>query len=586
MILQKEVDTKMVARLIKEKGITGDFLLDVLINRKIIKSSDIEKIHQKQEEKGFSIQNIVISMGLIKKKEMMEILSQEISIPYVELDGKVFDPSIVAMLPENLSRKHRLVTIDKKEDKLVVAMANPLDVYTQDEIKIKIGYEIEPRLAFSDDINKVLDLVYGVTENWQQMIGEINSLAVSAVEDSSEEMDISKSVSQSNEAPVISLVNLIMLRAIKEGASDIHIEPYGDRSLKVRYRIDGVLHDIMSPPRNLHMAIISRIKIMSNMNIAERRLPQDGRIKVQVHGREVNFRVSTIPAVNGESAVLRILDPAQIMLDLKTIGFSRHNLQKYQELIEKPNGILLVTGPTGSGKSTTLYATLNILNSTEKKIMTIEDPVEYRLDGINQLQAKPKIGLTFAAGLRSFLRQDPDIMLVGEIRDRETAEIAIQSALTGHLVLSTLHTNDAPSSIIRLVDMGIEPFLISSSVIGVIAQRLVRTICPYCKKEIPLSAEVQKIMAEFKIEHDEMKIFRGEGCQHCKQTGYKGRTAIFELMVVNENIREMIYKNAPLSEIREIAINKNGMVTLKEDGIRNIVQGITTIEEVIRATST
>ncbi len=576
----------MVARLIKEKGITGDFLLDVLINRKIIKSSDIEKIHQKQEEKGFSIQNIVISMGLIKKKEMMEILSQEISIPYVELDGKVFDPSIVAMLPENLSRKHRLVTIDKKEDKLVVAMANPLDVYTQDEIKIKIGYEIEPRLAFSDDINKVLDLVYGVTENWQQMIGEINSLAVSAVEDSSEEMDISKSVSQSNEAPVISLVNLIMLRAIKEGASDIHIEPYGDKSLKVRYRIDGVLHDIMSPPRNLHMAIISRIKIMSNMNIAERRLPQDGRIKVQVHGREVNFRVSTIPAVNGESAVLRILDPAQIMLDLKTIGFSRHNLQKYQELIEKPNGILLVTGPTGSGKSTTLYATLNILNSTEKKIMTIEDPVEYRLDGINQLQAKPKIGLTFAAGLRSFLRQDPDIMLVGEIRDRETAEIAIQSALTGHLVLSTLHTNDAPSSIIRLVDMGIEPFLISSSVIGVIAQRLVRTICPYCKKEIPLSPEIQKIMAEFKIEHDEMKIFRGEGCQHCKQTGYKGRTAIFELMVVNENIREMIYKNAPLSEIREIAINKNGMVTLKEDGIRNIVQGITTIEEVIRATST
>jgi type IV pilus assembly protein PilB len=585
-MLQKEVDTKMVARLIKEKGITGDFLLDVLINRKIIKSSDIEKIHQKQEEKGFSIQNIVISMGLIKKKEMMEILSQEISIPYVELDGKVFDPSIVAMLPENLSRKHRLVTIDKKEDKLVVAMANPLDVYTQDEIKIKIGYEIEPRLAFSDDINKVLDLVYGVTENWQQMIGEINSLAVSAVEDSSEEMDISKSVSQSNEAPVISLVNLIMLRAIKEGASDIHIEPYGDKSLKVRYRIDGVLHDIMSPPRNLHMAIISRIKIMSNMNIAERRLPQDGRIKVQVHGREVNFRVSTIPAVNGESAVLRILDPAQIMLDLKTIGFSKYNLQKYQELIEKPNGILLVTGPTGSGKSTTLYATLNILNSTEKKIMTIEDPVEYRLDGINQLQAKPKIGLTFAAGLRSFLRQDPDIMLVGEIRDRETAEIAIQSALTGHLVLSTLHTNDAPSSIIRLVDMGIEPFLISSSVIGVIAQRLVRTICPYCKKEIPLSPEIQKIMAEFKIEHDEMKIFRGEGCQHCKQTGYKGRTAIFELMVVNENIREMIYKNAPLSEIREIAINKNGMVTLKEDGIRNIVQGITTIEEVIRATST
>jgi type IV pilus assembly protein PilB len=576
----------MVARITKEKGITGEFLLDVLINRKLIENKDIDRIRQKRGEEGSSIQKIIISMGIVGKKEMMEILSEEIGIPYVELDGKTFDPSIVAMLPEDLSRKHHLATIDKKHDKLVVAMANPLDVYTQDEIKIKMGYEIEPRLAYSDDITQVLDSVYGITENWQQMMGEINSLAVTAIEDSTEEMDISKSVSESHEAPVISLVNLIMLRAIKEGASDIHIETYGDRSLKVRYRIDGVLHDIMSPPRNLHMAIISRIKIMSNMNIAERRLPQDGRIKVQVHGREVNFRVSTIPAVNGESAVLRILDPAQIRLDLKTIGFSKYNLQKYQELIEKPNGIILVTGPTGSGKSTTLYATLNILNSTEKKIMTIEDPVEYRLDGINQLQAKPKIGLTFAAGLRSFLRQDPDIMLVGEIRDKETADIAIQSALTGHLVLSTLHTNDAPSSIIRLIDMGVEPFLISSSVIGVIAQRLVRKICTYCKKEVPINDEVRKVMEEFNIKPDEMRIFRGEGCQHCKNTGYKGRTAIFELMVINENIREMIYKNAPLSEIRETAIKKNGMVTLKEDGLRNIMQGITTVEEVVRTTTT
>jgi len=347
----------MVARIIKEKGITGEFLLDVLVNRKIIKSQDIDKIHQKQGEKGTSIQSIVIDMGLIKKKEMMEILSEEIGIPYVNLDGKIFDPSIVAMLSEDLSRKHQLVTIDKKKDKLIVAMSNPLDVYTQDEIKIKMGYEIEPRLAYSDDIGKVLDSVYGITENWQQMMGEINSLPVTAVEETTEEMDISKSISESHEAPVISLVNLIMLRAIKEGASDIHIEPYGDKSLKVRYRIDGILHDIMSPPRSLHMAIISRIKIMSNMNIAERRLPQDGRIKVQVHSREVNFRVSTIPAINGESAVLRILDPAQIMLDLKSIGFSKYNLEKYQELIEKPNGILLVTGPTGSGKSTTIYAT-------------------------------------------------------------------------------------------------------------------------------------------------------------------------------------------------------------------------------------
>ena len=576
----------MVARIIKEQGITGDFLLDLLIDKKIIKGKEIEKLRSKQGEKGKSIQKIILEMDLIGKNEMIKILSEEIGVPYVELEGKSFDPSIVAMLPEDISRKHQIVTIGKKNDKLVVAMANPLDVYTQDEIKIRMGFEIEPHLAFSDDINRVLDSVYGITEDWQQMMGEINSLPVTAVEEDSEEMDISKSVSESHEAPVISLVNLIMLRAIKEGASDIHIEPYGDKSLKVRYRIDGVLHDIMSPPRSLHMAIISRIKIMSNLNIAERRLPQDGRIKVQVSGREVNFRVSTIPAVNGESAVLRILDPAQIMLDLKSIGFSPDNLKKYNELIQKPNGILLVTGPTGSGKSTTLYATLNILNSTEKKIMTIEDPVEYRLDGINQLQARPKIGLTFSAGLRSFLRQDPDIMLVGEIRDKETAEIAIQSALTGHLVLSTLHTNDAPSSIIRLVDMGIEPFLISSSVIGVIAQRLVRKICKYCKKELPITDEIKMIMQEFNMNPDEIHLFHGEGCQHCKDTGYKGRTAIFELMVINENIRELIYRNAPLSEIRETAIKKNGMITLKEDGLRKINRGETTLEEVVRATST
>ena len=576
----------MAARIGKEKGITGEFLLDVLLNKKIIKGKDIEEIRHKQGENGSSIQRIIIDMNLIKKDEMMEMLSEEVGVPYVDLDGKTFDPSIVAMLPEDLSRKHHLVTIGKNKDKLIVAMSNPLDVYTQDEIKIKMGYEIEPCLSFSDDISKVLDSVYGITENWQQMLGEINSLPVTAVEDDTEEMEISRGVSESHEGPIISLVNLIMLRAIKEGASDIHIEPYGDKSLKVRYRIDGILHDIMSPPRSLHMAIVSRVKIMSNMNIAERRLPQDGRIKVQVHGREINFRVSTIPAINGESAVLRILDPAQIMLDLKSIGFSQYNRKKYQELIEKPNGILLVTGPTGSGKSTTLYATLNILNSTEKKIMTIEDPVEYRLDGINQLQAKPKIGLTFAAGLRSFLRQDPDIMLVGEIRDKETADIAIQSALTGHLVLSTLHTNDDPSSIVRLIDMGVEPFLISSSVIGVIAQRLVRKICSYCKKEIPINNEIKEIMDEFNINSQEMRIFHGEGCPHCKETGYRGRTAIFELMVINENIRELIYKSAPLSEIRETAIKKNGMVTLKEDGLRNITQGITTIEEVLRTTST
>ncbi|NLL61312.1 MAG: type II secretion system ATPase GspE [Candidatus Atribacteria bacterium] len=574
-----------MTRSLKEKGITGEFLLNLLVSKKIITSKEAEEICRKQGENGLPVQRIVLDSGILNKIEMMQLLSCEIGIPYLDLEGRTFDPSILALVSEELSRKHNLATIDKKNGKLVVAMANPLDVFAHDEIRILTGFDVEPYLACREDINKVLDSVYGITESWQQMIGEISSLPIAAVEDEVEDMEITKGISESHEAPVIALVNLILLRAIKESASDIHIEPFGDKSLRVRYRIDGILHDIMSPPRSLHMAIISRVKIMSHLNIAERRLPQDGRIKVQVHGREINFRVSTIPAVNGESAVLRILDPAQIRLDLKTLGFSKDNFIKFQELITRPNGIILVTGPTGSGKSTTLYAVLNTLNSLEKKIMTIEDPVEYRLDGINQLQAKPKIGLTFAAGLRSFLRQDPDIMLVGEIRDKETAEIAIQSALTGHLVLSTLHTNDAPSSVIRLVDMGIEPFLISSSVIGILAQRLVRKICSYCKKEVPITNEIKNILGECHSDSENIKIFHGEGCSHCKNTGYKGRTAIFEFMIVNDCIRELIYRNAPLSEIREAAIKVNGMLTLKEDGLQKVIEGLTTMEEVMRAAS-
>ena len=571
----------MVARFVKEKGITGEFLLNLLINKKLVSNKEIEDICKKQGENNFSIQRIILGAGIMNKKEMMQLLSEEIGVPYVDLEGKTFDPSIVAMLSEEISRKHNLVTIGKKKEKLIVAMANPLDVYTHDEIKIITGYEVEPYLAYSDDIGKVLDSVYGITENLQQMIGEITSLPITAVEEEVEDMEITRSVTESHEAPVIALVNLIMLRAIKEGASDIHIEPSGDKHLKVRYRIDGILHDIMSPPKSLHMAIISRVKIMSNMNIAERRLPQDGRIKVQVHGREVNFRVSTIPAVNGESAVLRILDPAQIMLNLKSIGFSDNNLEKYQKLIEKPNGIILVTGPTGSGKSTTLYATLNILNSIEKKIMTIEDPVEYRLDGISQLQAKPKIGLTFAAGLRSFLRQDPDIMLVGEIRDKETAQIAIQAALTGHLVFSTVHTNDTVSTISRMTFMGVESYLLADAVNLIVAQRLVRMICPFCKKEVKDLSDV--VYEKLGIDRT-VKIYKGAGCKACDDTGFKGRTAIFELLPITSAIKKLITSNANDMEIREVA-HKEGLVTLREAAIAKMVAGVTTVDEVFSVTS-
>jgi len=439
-----------------EKGITGEFLSDILRKKGLISEKDIDRIIKMQKDSGKDLQKIIIELNILKKDEMMIALAEEIGVKYVNLSDIDSDPVIVVLIPEEMARRHQLIAIDKSENKLTVAMANPLDVFAYDEIKIRLGYNLEAVLSYGEDINKALDEVFGVTDEWDQVIDKVENMTVTVLKEEEKEAELS-ALTAGEEAPIISLVNLMILRAVKEKASDIHIESFGDETLQVRYRIDGILHDVMSLPRQLRLAVISRIKIMSDLDIAERRLPQDGRIQVNVGGRTINIRVSTLPTVNGEGAVLRILDPTSILLELNALGFSQDILPKFTSLIKKPNGIILVTGPTGSGKSTTLYTTLNILNSTEKKIMTIEDPVEYRLKGINQVQAKPKIGLTFAAGLRSFLRQDPDIMLVGEIRDKETAEIAVQAALTGHLVLSTLHTNDAPSSVIRLIDMGIEP---------------------------------------------------------------------------------------------------------------------------------
>lgn len=562
-----------------DKSITGKFLSDILYKKSLISDDQLERILKIQKNSGDDLQSIIIGLDILKKEEMMLALADEIGEKYVDLNDITIDPTIVVLIPEEMARRHQLVAIDKDEKKLTVAMANPLDVFAHDELKIRLGYDIDSVLSSGEDINKALDEVFGVTEEWDQVIGKIENMQVTVLkEEEKEEADIS-AITEGEEAPIIALVNLVILRAVKEKASDIHIEPFGEETLKVRYRIDGILHDVMSLPRNLQLAVISRIKIMSDLDIAERRLPQDGRIQVNVGGRNINIRVSILPAVTGENAVLRILDPSSILLELDSLGFSPDILPKFLSLIKKPNGIILVTGPTGSGKSTTLYTTLNMLNSTEKKIMTIEDPVEYRLKGISQVQAKPKIGLTFAAGLRSFLRQDPDIMLVGEIRDKETAEIAVQAALTGHIVLSTLHTNDAPSSVIRLIDMGIEPFLISSSVIGVIAQRLVRRICPKCKKEIKLTPDIEKILEGYEINKQEITLCKGEGCPFCKNTGYKGRIAIFELMVITDIIRDLIIKNVSTGKLREAAV-KEGMCQLRGNGLKKVCKGLTTIDEV------
>lgn len=567
-----------------DKSITGKFLSDILYEKGLITDEQLDRILKIQQDNGNDLQKIIIDLDILKKDELMLALADEIGVKYVNLDDINIEPTIVVLIPEEMARRHQLIAIDKDEKKLTVAMANPLDVFAHDELKIRLGYDIDSVLSYGEDIDKALDEVFGVTDEWDQVIGKIENMQVTVLKEEEKEAADISTVTESDEAPVIALVNLIILRAVKEKASDIHIEPFGEDTLKVRYRIDGILHDVMSLPRNLQLAVISRIKIMSDLDIAEKRLPQDGRIQVNVTGRKINVRVSILPAVTGESAVLRILDPSSILLKLDSLGFSPEILPNFLSLIKKPNGIILVTGPTGSGKSTTLYTTLNLLNSTEKKIMTIEDPVEYRLKGISQVQAKPKIGLTFAAGLRSFLRQDPDIMLVGEIRDRETAEIAVQAALTGHIVLSTLHTNDAPSSVIRLIDMGIEPFLISSSVIGVIAQRLIRKICPKCKKEIKITSDMKKILDEYEISSNEITLYKGEGCPYCKDTGYKGRVAIFELMVITENIRDLITKNVSTGKIREAAV-KEGMCLLKIDGIKKVCEGITTIDEVLRVAS-
>lgn len=568
-----------------DKSITGKFLSDILYEKALLNKEQLDRILKIQKDNGSKdLQKIIIDLDILKKDQIMLALADEIGVNYVNLDDVNIDPTIVVLIPEEMARRHQLIAIDKDERKLTIAMANPLDVFAHDELKIRLGYDIDSVLSYGEDIDKALDEVFGVTDEWDQVIGKIENMQVTVLrEEEKDAADIS-AITESEEAPVIALVNLIILRAVKENASDVHIEPFGEDTLKVRYRIDGILHDVMSLPRNLQLAVVSRIKIMSDLDIAERRLPQDGRIQVNVGEKKINIRVSILPAVTGESAVLRILDPSSILLELDSLGFSPDILPNFLSLIKKPNGIILVTGPTGSGKSTTLYTTLNLLNSTEKKIMTIEDPVEYRLKGISQVQAKPKIGLTFAAGLRSFLRQDPDIMLVGEIRDRETAEIAVQAALTGHIVLSTLHTNDAPSSVIRLVDMGIEPFLISSSIIGVIAQRLVRKICPKCKKEIKITPDIEKILNENEIGNNEITLYKGEGCPYCKDTGYKGRVAIFELMVITENIREMIIKNVSTGKLRQAAI-KEGMCLLKIDGIKKVCEGITTIDEVLRVAS-
>ena len=500
-------------------------------------------------------------------------------IPYLNAEDLPKVPFVLNGISSRFIREHRIIPLEQKNNILKVVMSNPEDTTTIDALKVATAAEIMVYACDGKVLAEYISKFYEQeTQNINRIIEDMGEKGVEFLRE--EEEDVGHLKDLAAEAPIIRLVNMLITRAVEGRASDIHIEPFEDE-LKVRYRIDGVLHDIESTPKRLQAAIVSRIKIMAKLNIAERRLPQDGRIRLKVGEKEIDLRVSTIPILHGESVVMRILRKEGIVIDLDVLGFPPQTLSAFDQLIKKPNGIFLVTGPTGSGKTTTLYGALDKINSPDKKIITVEDPVEYQLKGVNQIQVKPQIGLNFANTLRHIVRQDPDIIMIGEIRDLETAEIAIQSALTGHLVFSTLHTNDAPSAITRLLDMGVENFLLSSTIRGILAQRLVRVICPSCK-EIDPSVSDSETLKLFGID-SATSLYRGKGCDICAFTGYFGRSGIFELLVVDDDTRKLILKNADANQIRNAA-KQNGMRTLLEDGAEKIKAGVTTLSEVLRVT--
>jgi general secretion pathway protein E len=559
----------------------NDQITTYLVEKGLIRQEDLEKIlPPNQPLDNLSIEERLISSGLLTEEKFRSAIEEFFGVPFATKEDFPQEPVLINTLSIQFMKESKFIPARLVDKELTVIMSNPLDFYTIDAIRLATHCDIRVLAGQETEILEAIERSYGVgVTSMEKIIEDMDSIPEYQVED---EENVDHLRDMASEGPVIRLVNLIISRAIELRASDIHFEPFEDL-FRVRYRIDGVLHDVESPPKRLQAAIVSRVKIMAKLNIAERRLPQDGRIMLRVKGKEIDFRVSSVPTIYGESTVLRILDKSTILLDIEELGFPEDTLEGFRELIQRPHGILLVTGPTGSGKTTTLYCILEKINSPEKKIITVEDPVEYQLRGINQIQVKPSIGLTFANALRSIVRQDPDVILIGEIRDAETAEIAIHSALTGHLVLSTLHTNDAPSAITRLIDMGMEDYLLSSTIIGILAQRLVRVACPIC--QVPYSPD-PAILKEMKLDGQNqagLHIIEVKGCERCSQTGYLGRAGIFEFLPITDRIQKLIQGKRDSNVIKEVA-RKNGMRTLREDGWIKVKQGITTIPEVLRVT--
>lgn len=572
--------------LLKKTG-THKRLGEMLVETGIITSEQLQEALEEQKKSGGRLGQNLMALGYITEDVMAAFVGKQLGISYVSLSeyGEI-SGDVTKIVPENICRHQTLVPISMEDNILTIAMADPLNVFTVDDLRVMTGYEIKVVISSEAEIKQAIEKYYGNKGSMEDILKTMDDgkggATLEVVTQEEEQVDIASLEAAGEEAPVVKIVNLILTGAVKSGASDIHIEPF-EKSLRTRYRIDGVLHEISSPPKRMTSAIVSRIKIMANLDIAERRLPQDGRIKVKVIGKEIDLRVSILPTAFGEKVVMRILDASSLCLDLTKLGFEPDVLPIYQKHIEIPYGIVLVTGPTGSGKSTTLYSSLSTLNYPDRNIMTIEDPVEYVLEGINQVQAKPDIGLTFAAGLRSFLRQDPDIIMVGEIRDAETAEIAINAALTGHLVFSTLHTNDASGAVTRLTNMGIEPFLTASTVVMVIAQRLVRVICENCKEDYQVPAQFIRDLGQ-KYEDDKpVLLYRGKGCDRCTNTGYRGRLACYEIMVIDDEIRDLVLERASTHLVKQKS-REHGMITLREAAFRKVISGITTVEEMMRVT--
>ncbi len=560
---------------------------DLLVASGSITRGQLDEALRAQKGSKEKLGSILVRLKFISETQLASFLSRQYGVPSITLSAITLDPEVVRLIPGDLARRYEVLPVKRQGDMVALAMSDPVNVVAIDHVTSVTGLRVLPVVAAQGALREAIERSYDDSQS--AMTGMLTALAsdldgVTVVEGDEEgaKVDVFELKESADEAPVVKLVNMVLVDAIQKGASDIHFESY-EKVFRIRFRIDGVLHEMLAPPKRLEAAILSRIKIMSNLDIAERRLPQDGRIKLRYSTREIDFRVSTLPTIFGEKAVLRILDKEALQLDLTKLGFDDWSLEKFNAAIHQPYGMVLITGPTGSGKTTTLYSAIHTINSPEHNIMTAEDPVEYNLKGVNQVQINEGVGRTFAAALRSFLRQDPDVILVGETRDLETAQISIRAALTGHLVFSTLHTNDCPSTIARLLDMGIQPFLVASSLLLILAQRLGRKICKACKEPYEGDEETLVPYGHVPTGKGKVTFYKGKGCPTCNFTGMKGRVAIYEVMPISEELRDAILRNAPTAELRELA-QSQGMKTLRQNGLLKVLEGTTTVEEVLRVT--